>query len=160
MKTLKRIVFPTLIGGIFLMSCGCQTTPTYTTKPGAEFTQYETFAFWDFGRQGPISDPTAPLRMRRAVQTSVSENLTHKGFMEARPDKADFLVKIYGLYIPDQSQVNSLEERTGVIEIIDAKTKEVVWSTRRTRTSSTTLTPEATGQLAAKMLEPFPPSAK
>jgi hypothetical protein len=148
------------MGGIFLLACGCQTTPNYTTKPGADFTQYETFAFAEFGRRGPISDPTAPLRMRRAVQTSVSEILTHKGFAEVRPDTADFLVKIYGLYIPDQPQVNSLEERTGVIEIIDTKTKEVVWSTRRTRTSSTTLTPEAAGLMAAKMLEPFPSGAK
>ncbi len=160
MKTLKRILFPVFSGGIFLLACGCQTTPGYTSKPGADFSHYQTFAFADFGRRGPVSDPTAPLRQRRAVQSSLTETLDHKGFTEARPETADFIVKVYGQFIPDLPNVNSLEERTMTIDIIDAKTKEVVWSASRTRISTITLTPEAAGQLAAQMLEPFPPGAK
>jgi Domain of unknown function (DUF4136) len=160
MKSLKQILFPTIISGIFLLACGCQSTPNVTHKPGVDFTQYQTFAFADFNRRGPVSDPTAPLRLRRAVQTSLSETLAHKGYTEVKSDTADFLVKVYGNFIPDEPGVNSLESRTSVIEIIDAKTKEVVWSTSRTRMSSTTLTPEAAGQLAARMIEPFPTGEK
>lgn len=160
MKTLKQILSLTIVGSLFLLASGCQTTPTANYKPTTDFTQYKTYAFAEFSRQGPVSDPTAPLRQRRAVQTSVEETLAHKGFTEVKPADADFLVKIYGKFIPDEPGVNSNEERTAVIEIIDTKTKEIIWSTSRTRFAFSALTAEAAAQLVAQMIEAFPPGKK
>ena len=159
-KALRHLLTLTLIGGIIILAGGCNTTKTTTYQPTQDFTRYKTFAFAESPASESASDPVAPLPQHRAIEASLSQVLVRKGFTEASPAEADFLVKVHGdllWYYPNNSR---WQERTGVVEIIDAKTKEIVWSTSRTKVSDAVLTPELAGQLAAKMIEPFPPEKK
>jgi hypothetical protein len=155
MNTLKQIVPMIAAAGVLLLTFGCTSTPTY--KQGFDFSQYRTFALLPLPEGGSYQDPAIVNRLGPPAQESIVETLAAKGFKQTKESEADFLVKLQFDYQEEQGRH---EQRMFEIHMLDAKSKEVVWSKYYQRTTDSTHPVEVVRQIVAKMLKFFPPGSK
>jgi hypothetical protein len=154
-KNLTHFIPLIAVAGMVLFGSGCQSGPTH--KQGFDFSRYHTFAILPVTARGTYQDPALVTRLKGPVTETVVETLTGKGFKQVAESEADFHVNLLFDYREEPGQT---EQRMFDLQIIDAKTKEVVWSDYWHRTTDATLPPEVVHQGVADMLKPFPPGAK
>ena len=155
MKKLLQIIPVFATAALLVFAAGCQTAgPAH--KQGFDFNRYHTFAILPVVTTGTYQDPTLVTRLQRPVTDTVVETLTGKGFKRVAGSEADFQVNLRFNYWGQDSQA---ETRMFDLQIIDAKTKEIVWSDYWSRTTVDTLSQEAICKHIAGMMKPFPPGS-
>lgn len=158
----------------FLTSCATVNVSSDFDR-NANFSQYKTFAYHQEGLE--------KLKMnsldKKRIITSISENLTSKGLIQAEnTTAADLIVSIsaanktrvvvdhwydpwffYGPFWQNPMQTRNYREGTLVIDLVDAKQNILVWQGIGTGINldrleeKSTLIPKAVGEILAK----FPP---
>jgi hypothetical protein len=156
MKSLRQIILGIALSAVLLFGFGCVA---YKYKPGFNFSRFHTYALLPLPTQGPSLDPGAPNRLAGAAREGVTESLSHKGFSEATPETADFLVKFEVYYRLQHGEYGRSEFRQLTIQILDRQSQEVVWSNSMSSTARYSLTPDALSKYIVGLLEPFPPGA-
>ena len=154
MNTLVKAILPIVTASMLLISSGCQSGPDY--RQGFDFTRYHTFAILALPTKGTYQEPAIAIHLGRPGTEAIVEQLTSKGFKETGESEADFLVNMKFDYIPEQ---NRTETRMLDIQIIDGKSREIVWSTWLRRTTDMTMSPEAFKEQIARLIQPFPPGS-
>ena len=131
MKTLKLLVAGFLLT-VFMTSC---STTKITYDKNVDFSQYKTYAFYKKG----LDALRIPPKKKKIVLRAISEVLLDKGFTKS--SHPDFIVNIFtdihdridvypGYYSPyyRRDRIEKSKEGTVFIDIVDLKTKKVVWS--------------------------------
>jgi hypothetical protein len=141
-----------VVAATLLVSSGCQSGPV--SKPGFDFSRYHTFALLPLPEAGTYQDPTIAARLREPGTQAIVETLAAKGFQQVPENEADFLVNLSFDYQPEADRN---ETRLLDIQVIDARSREVVWSTWWHRTTDMTLPPGEFRKVIQRKLAPFPP---
>jgi len=125
----KSILFTGLIFLSFLYSC---SSVKINYDKSTDFSQYHSFAFFKKG----LDHLTIPAKKKRFVVKTISEILEQKGFEKST--HPDFIVNIftdlykrvdvYPGYYPYRRRVKKEIEGYLYIDIVDVKTKKVVWT--------------------------------
>jgi len=141
---------------LFVPAC---STPTASSHggPAPSLSEYHTFAVAPLPSQGPSSDPAAASRLGEVARTAIVETLKGKGFSEAEPSSADFIVQVQTEFWQDQL-IESSEKRYITIALHDRHSDVVIWSDKRGRSSSRTMEPEFLQQSIFEMLSALPSS--
>jgi hypothetical protein len=155
-------------------------------KTGADFSKYKTFTMMPLPKQGPPNDPGAPLRLAQPAKEAVASALTAKGLTEAPADQADLTVVLRGRSLPKvditnygytypmmtrygtvpvvtnpYTTVDTYNERTLYVEMLDNRAKELVWVGSMTKDTSTKpVTPEMLQKAIKEVLAKYPPETK
>jgi hypothetical protein len=130
---------------MFLASCSSLSV-RYDYDREADFRKYGTYAWSE--QEVPGDDLVRNPLIQKRVHSAVDESLASKGYTLSEFDQADFIVVVhagikermrvqdwgrYGWYHPwwgpygGRVDVSYYEEGTLVIDIVDAKKKELVW---------------------------------
>jgi len=135
-----------------LVAAGCATPVHSNYKPGTNFAQYHTFALLPLPQTASASDPGLVLRLAQTARIEVMRALNAKGLTEAPGDKADLAINLRGQSLPrvevrdygytypmvtrygtvpvvynPSTSVSTYDEKTLIIELLDHRTKELVW---------------------------------
>lgn len=132
---------------LLLVLAGCSTLSVrYDYDREADFGKYRTFAWSE--QEVPGDELARNPLIQKRVRSAVDETLASKGYTLSEFDQADFIVAVhagikermrvqdwgrYGWYHPwwgpygGRVDVRYYEEGTLVIDIVDAKKKELVW---------------------------------
>ena len=145
-------LFTFTVAAVLLFITGCKTGPTY--KPGFDFSRYHTFAILPMATAGTYQDPSIVTRLGGPARESALATLRAKGFKDVPEAEADFHVKMLFDWLPEKG---TTEQRMFRIEMLDGKSREVVWATGLHRTTDTAWPPEVVRERVAEMLKPFPP---
>lgn len=159
MKTLKLFVIGLLLAS-FITSCS-STKITYDKN--IDFSQYKTYAYFKKG----VKALRMPAPKKRLVLRAISDVLLEKGF--SKSSHPDFIVNIFtdihdridvypGYYSPfyPAQRIEKSKEGTIYVDIVDLKTKRVIWSGRKNiNYRSDDL--KAIRKAVRKLLERFPP---
>ncbi len=124
------LIIPVFFFFFFLSSCS-STKINYDKK--VDFSQYHSFAFFKKG----LDNLGIPAAKKRFVVKTVSEILENKGFSPS--SRPDFIVNIFtdlykridvypSYYRPYHRKVYKSIEGKLYIDIVDVKTKKVVWT--------------------------------
>jgi hypothetical protein len=140
-------------GLVLLFVAGCATSEVAQPKPYPS--QFTTFALAPLPREGPLSDPSAAHRLAGPVEHALTRALTKKGYTEADPDTADFLVTLQAEFSRDPF-CEASERRRLTIEVLDRRTREQMWSGAKGRSTTQTATPTEIAMIINLILEPFP----
>lgn len=141
-----------LAAGLALaFATGCTTTgPKVTSNPDTTvpFASYKTFAMLRPANTPLITDPAVTPGLIRQVRQDTEAAFLAKGLAKAPADEADLLILIHGgiqskLDVTDRGmppgrfgygfagagryELNQYKEGSLFIEVIDAKTKDIVW---------------------------------
>lgn len=174
MKTLKLL---SVVGIFFLISCSSvRVNADYDKK--ANFSAYKSYAYFKSGiDKAEISDLD-----KKRILYAIDDAMAVKGF--SKSDSPDVLISIftkereivdvyqnYGLgwgwgwgpsWGMGYSRTTTTPEGTLFIDIIDAKTKELVWQGQGTGylTTNTDKKEERIKEFVSRILEQYPPSIK
>lgn len=176
-------IFTLIISVLFV--AGCSTPVKSEYKPGLNFSQYKTFALQPFQAQAPAEDPGLMLRVSEPATRTVASELTAKGLSQKPVNEADLAINLRGQSFPrvevknygysypvmtragmvtvvenPYSSVSTYNERTLIIEMLDTKSKEVVWIGWLKKESSQKITPEGIEKAVRAILAEFPPQPK
>jgi hypothetical protein len=168
---------------IVLLAAGCATTVKTDYKAGTDFSKYRTFALMPLPQRGPAEDPGLVLRLAEPARTAVRGSLAAKGMTEAPEDQADLAVNLRGQSLPrvevrdygytypamtrygmvpvvvnPQTSVSTYNERTLIIELLDHRTKELVWVGWTKKESSKPVSAEGLQQAIREVLDKYPPT--
>jgi hypothetical protein len=172
-----------LTAALALLLAGCQTVPTVgaEARPGTDFSIYKTFALLPLPPGGPPSDPGMTLRLSSTASRAITETLQARGF-ESRPiEAADMAVALRGQSVPRVEvidwgyrptyygygnwyggyrdvDVRSYEEYTVIIDILDNKTREPVWSGWSRVPGGGKVSAEPMRECIQRILARFPPA--
>ncbi len=166
-----------------LLAAGCATPVKTDYKAGASFSQYRTFALLPLPQTGPAEDPGLMLRLAEPARESVIRELTAKGLTQAPAEQADLAVNLRGQSLPQvevrqygytypymtrygmvtvvqnpYTTVSAYAERTLIIELLDNRTKELVWVGWTKKESSSRVTPQMLQEAIRNILAKFPPT--
>jgi hypothetical protein len=150
----EQLMRKLLIAGTISLVTGCASGIRIETNtaPGVDFTAYETYRWGertDYGTSGGVYNLALEGRVQRSVNSAMSE----RGYRRVLTDDADLIVAWHGalknvltdeemrrsyLYAQDwyESTEKSIERATDievgtlVIDIVDAGTKKVVWTSQ------------------------------
>ena len=132
---------------------GCATPEE--TRPKHYPSQFVTFALDPLPKEGPLLDPAATTRLAGPVEHALTQALTRKGYTEATPETADFLVSLQAEFSRDPF-CEASERRRLTIEALDRRTREPFWSGAKGRSTTQTSTPAEVAMIINLILEPFP----
>ena len=174
---------------VFLFSIWSCSSLSYKTDydPAIDFSTYKTY-MWYTGKMPADDALSANPLIKKRVEAGVDKALEAKGFTVGAEDAFDYVVIIhagnkekmqitnygysgygygryghgwggYGGY--SQTDVHQYDETTLVIDILDAKSKEMVWRGTATgivkKYSDQEKMQEAINRVVEKMLTDFPP---
>jgi hypothetical protein len=139
------------LGGVLLVA-GCATPVHSNYKSGTDFAQYRTFSLLPLPQTASASDPGLMLRLSQTARDEVTRALTAKGLSEAPAETADLAVNLRGQSLPrvevrdygytyptvtrygtvpvvynPSTSVSTYDEKTLIIELLDHRSKELVW---------------------------------
>jgi hypothetical protein len=100
MKKMRQLVPAIAATAALLLASGCQTK-SVQYKQGVDFSRYHSFALAPLPTEGPTSDPNAAVRAAKPAKEAVVATLSAKGFVEAKPENADLLVKLGAWFLSD-----------------------------------------------------------
>ena len=168
--------------GTILMAAGCATPVNTDYKTGTDFSRYKTFALMPLPQQAPAEDPGLVVRLAQPAREAVVSQLTSKGLSEEPPGQADLAVNLRGQSLPrvevkdygytypamtrygtftvvrnPYTSVSTYNERTLIIEMLDTRSKELVWVGWTKKESSKKVTVDALQQAIREILAEFPP---
>jgi hypothetical protein len=139
---------------------GCATTNDSSLHDSAALHgSYHTFAITSMPASGPAADPGAMARLTEPALEAVRSSMTAKGYTEARPGDADLLLKLRAEFKPDLLS-ETTEQRAFIIDVVERRTGDRIWTGRRDRSSSSTLDAELVQKTIGDMLAPFPNAAQ
>ena len=158
--------------------------------PVTDFTAYKSFAWQPAESQGEQNQRARNAMVDARIQTAVDQHLTAKGMAKFPFESADLHVN-YHVSMSSQEQrsrgsvsigsshssgrssvgfsvrmpvggTRTLQEGTLVLDLIDAKTKQLVWQSSAKRTIKDGMAPEQITQLVnevvSELLSQYPPS--
>jgi hypothetical protein len=169
--------------GAILFAAGCASPVKTDYKAGTDFSRYRTFTLMPLPQSAPADDPGLMLRLAQPAREAVISSLTAKGLAETATAQADLAVNLRGESLPrveitdygytyplmtragtvtvvrnPYTSVSSYNERTLIIELLDTRTKELVWVGWTKKNSSRPVSPESLQEAIRKILEEFPPA--
>jgi hypothetical protein len=136
--------------GLISLLIACATADKHSA-----IVEYRTFAIAPLSTKGSATDPASASRMNEEVHVAIVETLKAKGYMPQVLGESDFLVSVETSFSPDPL-VEDSERRSLMIGFYDRSNHDLIWSTRRGRSSSRTMQPELLRESVIKMLEPVP----
>ncbi len=155
MKKLFYLFLPV----IFISLSSCSSTKIDYDK-NTDFSQYKTFAFFKKG----IDHLNAPVSKKKFILKAISKELLSKGF--SKSSHPDFIVNVftdlhkridvYPDYFPYHRRVYKSIEGNFYMDIVDVKTKRVVW-TGKTYLDLSGNDYKAFQRAIQKLLAKFPP---
>ena len=180
-----RSSFPAraLVAGLAAALAGCSgITYNEDYDPEASFTTLKSYSWVEAADPSQVDRGVDPLVARR-VNRAVDENLESKGYNKRESGAVDFLVNwyvgtdqkmsvstystgwgYYGWYGGTTTQVNQWTEGTLVVDVIDTKSKELIWRGWATKALADNPTPEevtrTVNEIVAGILQTFPPGGK
>jgi hypothetical protein len=152
MKSFGKLFSGLAVAGLLFLGAGCQTGPRHAA--GYDFSRLRSFAVLPVSAPGTYEDPALVARLSVPAREAVVETLTAKGLRQTGAAEADCHVKMLFDYLPESGRT---ETRMFALQILDAKSQQVVWSDYWHRTTDTSLPTDAVRAGIAKMLQPFPP---
>ncbi|WP_417760206.1 DUF4136 domain-containing protein [Shewanella sp.] len=178
-----------MLAAVALVLAGCASVNTgWDYDPAANFSQYKTYAWVDDKVSAEEYQHDGLLSQR--VHNAVDNELAAKGFVKVAPEEAQLLVNYltkidkratvdtfnagmgYGPYgyrgwwgaSNSYSQVREYDVGSLVLDLIDAKSSQLVWRGTAKNVVREYKTPEQrinkVNQAAKAVLENFPPKAK
>jgi|SRR4051812_34150804 hypothetical protein len=138
---------------------GCASTDENYSHGQRSPHVYHTFAITLAPSNGPATDPGAMARLTNPAMDAVRSSLLAKGYTESRPSDADLLVKLHAEFKPDVL-TETTEQRSFIIDIVDRRTGDRVWTGRRDRSSSATLDADTVQKVITDTLASFPNAAQ
>ncbi len=172
---------------VLAVAAGCSTANLNTEyNKEVDFSSYKTFALLPFPSHVPGSAPGSAMGLGPLLQKTLRDTLVSKGFTEVPMSEADFTAGIRGEVNPQlrvhdygynypvapywagsypymrttpMTSVSQYEEGVLIVEIFDAKTKElswVGWSTRK-RPEGASINAERVQAGIIQILSDFPP---
>ncbi len=183
MRALSQVY--ALVGlGSILFTAGCATPVKCDYKIGTDFSKYRTFALLPLPQNSPPEDPGLILRVAEPARAAVAAELGSKGLTQAPANQADLAVNLKGRSLPrvevrdygysypvmtrygmvtvvenPYTTVSTTNERTLIIEVLDNRTKELIWVGWLTKTSSKPVSPQALQEAIREVLAKYPPQA-
>ncbi|HGY54602.1 MAG TPA: DUF4136 domain-containing protein [Caldithrix abyssi] len=178
---MKKIAVLVLVA-LFVFGCSSVTVVT-DYDHGKDFTTFKTFAIYK-GKTIPGDELAKHPLIKKRIADAVKAELENKGFKYVDDESASFVVVLhagvrektqitnwgsYGWYDPwwgpyggGRIDVSQYDEATLVIDLVDAKDKELAWRGKVTKVigSSTGQDPAELRHLVAEALKDFPPSGK
>jgi len=155
MRTRRNEIVRLLAFAMVGLFAGCASTDeNYSHNGDARQHAYHTYAITLAPSSGPASDPGAVARLTEPALEAVRSSMASKGYTEARPAEADLLVKLRAEFKPDLL-TETTEQRAFIIDIVDRRTGDRVWTGRRDRSSSSTLDPGTVEKTIVDLLAPF-----
>ena len=155
MKT--KLYLLLVVSIIFFSSCS-STKIDYDKN--TDFSQYKTFAFFKKG----IDHLNAPVSKKKFILKAISDELLSKGFTKS--SHPDFIINVfndlhkridvYPGYFPYHRRVYKSIEGNFYMDIVDVKTKRVVW-TGKTYLDLSGNDYKAFQRAIQKLLAKFPP---
>ena len=174
-----------LAWGVLVVTLGCSSSITvnYDYEPDADFTQYKTYAWLQQPAGVAGSAQSAQQRntlLDQRIKTAVNDQLGKKG-LTLSSDQPDVLMAYYtgvenkldvtdwgyryGPYYYGYPQrditVYQYQQGTLVVDMIDSRTKELVWRGSAQATLLENPTPEKTqqriNQAVGRMFQKYPP---
>lgn len=182
---MRTIALSLLVSTVTLLACsGVRVTTDY--DPNADFTRVRTYAWLDetSGVQGDRPDVTSLLDRR--IRRAVDGELQRKGWSGVERAEADALVAYhlgvetkldvntidtgygYGRWgyrggVSTQTTVTEYQEGTLLIDVIDPKSKQLIWrgsgQARIRRSSTPEQREQRIDEAVAEILKSFPPGA-
>ena len=171
------------VAGLAAALVGCSgITYNQDYDPDASFTTLKSYSWVEAADPSQVDRGVAPLVARR-VNRAIDENLENKGYNKLESGTPDFMVNwyvgtdqkisvstystgwgYYGWYGGTTTQVNQWTEGTLVVDIIDTKSKELIWrgwakGALSENPSSEEVT-RAVNEVISGILQPFPPGDK
>ncbi len=159
LNLMKKIFLLSL--GVLLMASisSCSSTKIDYDK-NTDFSQYKTFAFFKKG----IVNLNVPASKKKFILKAISQALLNKGFTKS--SHPDFIVNVftdlhkridvYPGYFPYRRHISKSIEGDFYMDIVDIKTKKVVW-TGKTYLDLSGNDYKAFRRAIAKLLAKFPP---
>lgn len=159
-RWLPLLLIPVLLAGCSSISVNTDFDPT------ADFNAYKTYGW------APYADGEVPGPSDKRLMLTVDEEMAARGYrrVESDPD----MILQYQAAVQDKVYVDTVhygygwgttdvyqyEQGTLVLNIIDAREKEIVWvGTARAAVDSSRPNPEKLKQAVHMMLERFPPGS-
>ena len=181
MRVLSHVCALLSLGAI-LLTAGCATPVKFDYKTGTDFSKYRTFALLPLPQTSPTADPGLILRVAEPARATMAAELTSKGLTQAPADQADLAVNLKGRSLPrvevtqqgysypvmtrygmvtvvenPYTTVSTTNERTLIIEILDNRTKELIWVGSLTKTSSKPVSAQELQEAIHEVLTKYPP---
>lgn len=169
---------------VLALAVGCSSVSVkHDYDPGASFAAYKTYSWLPVPTNGASNVKAALERntlLDKRIRESVNQQLAAKDYA-AEDGNPDFMVVYHvgaqdridvtnwgygyrGWYGAGRVDVQQYVEGTLILDVIDAKTKQLVWRGSVTGAVDPDATPEKRAQrmneAIAKMLADFPPPAK
>jgi hypothetical protein len=173
MKALKTLV---LIAAVAMIA-SCASGPTVSSdyNPSTNFAQYKSFGFLT---TDPIADPMVDSRIRSAITAA----LTSKGWTLNEQNPGVLVVP--HVQLSEQTQLSTYNQGWGygrwgggpstttvekipigtvIIDLVDAKAKQMIWRGTASNTINQSSTPEqkqaAANEAMTKLFQNFPPGS-
>ena len=173
-------VFVFIILTAFLLSCSSVTVVT-DYNHDVDFSNFKTFSIYK-GKTIPGDELAQHPLIKDRILKALKIELENKGFKYVKNDSASFVVVAhggtreriqvtnwgsYGWYDPwwgpyggGGVDVSQYDEATLIIDIVDAKSKKLVWRGKATKVAdgSTAQDPAELQKIISQVLKDFPPS--
>jgi hypothetical protein len=159
MKAKRVEILRLLAFAVACLLAACTSTDENHPHGASARHAYHTFAIMVTSSNAPASDPGAMARLTNPAMEGVRSSMLAKAYTEARPSEADLLVKLRAEFKPDLL-TETTEQRAFIIDIVDRRTGDGIWTGRRDRSSSSTLDAQFVQKTIAEMLAPFPNAAQ
>jgi hypothetical protein len=161
-----RVILSLLLA-IWLMSCSPVTVKS-DYDANANFAQYKTFDFMSHRAGNPLNN--------KRIEVAIEQELTAKGMQKQTAGRPDLLVayhtnvkdKIdvdtygyrygrYGRRVGTYTTVQKYQQGTVVVDLVDAKERELVWRGWAKGEASDSVSKEKIDDTIAKILAKYPP---
>jgi hypothetical protein len=165
MKALQKLLG--LLLATALMSCSSVAVKS-DFDPNANFAQYKTFDFMPHRTGNPLNN--------KRVEAAIEQELIAKGLQKQTEGRPDLLVayhtnvkdKIdvdtygyrygrYGRRVGTYTTVQKYQQGTLVVDLVDAKEKELIWRGWAKGEASDSVSKEKVDDTVAKILAKYPP---
>ena len=166
-----------------MLVAGCATPVNSEFKSGTRFGDYKTFALMPLPDKSPADDPGMMMRLAQPARETVVGEFAAKGLKQAPPEVADLAVNLKGRSLPQievrnygytypvmtrygtytvvqnpYTEISTYTERTLIIEIMDNRSKEVVWIGWMKKDTSGKVTADMLQDAIRKILAKYPPT--
>jgi hypothetical protein len=171
-----------LLAGLAFAGCS-GISYNHDFDPSADFAQYETYVWMEVADPSRAQNRGVSELIEKRVVAAVDENLAVQGFRRREEAPADFVVNFmlttqdkidfntyytgwgyYGWYGGTQVEARQYTEGTLILDVFDARTKELTWRGMAQGTIDPSMSPEQRSarinQVVANILKRFPPGSK
>lgn len=180
-RPFRSFLWMLLFGAAFVGCSGISYNHDF--DPAEDFSHYKTYVWMEKADPSRAQDRGVNELIEKRVAAAVDETLESKGFTKREEPPVDFVVNFmfttqekidfntyytgwgyYGWYGGTQVEARQYTQGTLIVDVFDAKTKELAWSGMAQGTVDPSYSPEQRNerirQAVAGILRPFPPTKK